>query len=51
MDWWRQVDEDLDPVPHAVIGAAASNAYMAPAQPATLTLPCGTGIGFAQSSC
>jgi len=30
MDWWRRVDQDLAGVPHALIGAAASNAYMAP---------------------
>ncbi len=30
MEWWRRVDRDLDEVPHALIGAAATNAYMAP---------------------
>jgi len=30
VDWWLRVDEDLSGVPHALIGAAASNAYMAP---------------------
>jgi len=30
VDWWLRVDEDLSGVLHALIGAAASNAYMAP---------------------
>lgn len=30
MDWWRAVDQDLTEVPHAVVGAIAANAYMAP---------------------
>jgi hypothetical protein len=36
MEWWRGVDADLSGIPHALVGAAASNAYMAPRMTADL---------------
>lgn len=36
MEWWRGVDRDLTGIPHALVGAAASNVYMAPRMTADL---------------
>ena len=36
VEWWRGVDRDLSGIPHALVGAAASNAYMAPRMTADL---------------
>src|SRR5499427_2851557 len=38
VEWWRGVDRDLSGIPHALVGAAASNAYMAPRMTADLNI-------------
>jgi hypothetical protein len=41
VEWWRGVDRDLSGISHALVGAAASNAYMAPRMTADLDVAVG----------